>query len=147
MCLPLTVFPISTCRHKLWPGVLGQWIPPCILALVLYALGLSISDEGLLLTPLIFLRVTANKVSYDIVSLMDPLFRIRDLMLFSLFFTLCCPSIVFTICLKGFGYVTFKDKDGLLKALKMTGLNLSGRNLRVEVAKPQRGGNRRGESS
>lgn len=62
---------------------------------------------------------------------------------------LFCPLLCLwnsLVYLKGFGYVTFKDKDGLLKALKMTGLNLGGRNLRVEVAKPQRGGNRRGES-
>ena len=44
--------------------------------------------------------------------------------------------------------MTFADKEGLLQALKMTSLTLGGRTLRVEVAKPQRGGgNRRGESS
>ena len=81
------------------------------------------------------------------------LFRNRVLLLSSSL-AVSCPftflvflSIVFTTYLKGFGYVTFKDKEGLLKALTMTGRNLGGRNLRVEVAKPPRGGNRRGESS
>lgn len=90
------------------------------------------------------------------ISLMDPLFRNVDLTHFLSFFAPFSfhlfpfpffPFVVKTPHLKGFGYVTFKDKDGLLKALKMTGLNMGGRNLRVEVAKPQRGGNRRGESS
>lgn len=50
---------------------------------------------------------------------------------------------------KGVGYVTFNDKDGLLKALSMDQVQAGGRSLRVEVAKPQqnRGGNRRGKSN
>lgn len=52
-----------------------------------------------------------------------------------------CPSPLFLSFCKGFGYVTFKDKEGLLRALEMTQLTLNNRNLRVEVAKPQ---NRRG---
>lgn len=50
---------------------------------------------------------------------------------------------------KGLGYVTFREKEGLVKALSMSQEQIGGRSLRVEVAKPQpnRGGNRRGESN
>lgn len=42
--------------------------------------------------------------------------------------------------------MTFKEKEGLLKALSMAHGQLGGRNIRVEVARPQRGGgNRRGK--
>lgn len=51
------------------------------------------------------------------------------------------PRFVVLSPCKGYGYVTFKDKQGLLQALDMTPLSLNNRNLRVEVAKPQ---NRRG---
>ncbi|TGZ80531.1 RNA-binding domain-containing protein [Ascodesmis nigricans] len=37
---------------------------------------------------------------------------------------------------KGFGYVEFATKDGLLKALDMNGGQLAGRNVRVNVAEP-----------
>lgn len=42
--------------------------------------------------------------------------------------------------------MTFKEKEGLLKALSMANGQLGGRTIRVEVARPQRGGgNRRGK--
>lgn len=38
---------------------------------------------------------------------------------------------------KGFGYVEFSTKDGLLKALDMNGAQLAGRNVRISVAEPR----------
>lgn len=56
----------------------------------------------------------------------------------------CIPDVAS----KGLAYVTFREKEGLLKALSMSQEQMGGRSLRVEVARPQqnRGGNRRGES-
>jgi RNA recognition motif-containing protein len=39
---------------------------------------------------------------------------------------------------KGFGYVEFNSKDGLLRALDLNGSQLAGRNVRVNVAEPRR---------
>lgn len=50
---------------------------------------------------------------------------------------------------QGFGYVTFEEKDGLLRALDMGQAEIGGRRIRVEVARPQNnrgGGSRRGET-
>lgn len=118
---------------------------------------------GLKLPPLVvFCAWCGQKWVCVVVALVLPMFQGDEqlllktsefvfLMFLPLFLTLPCYTFPLAVSWKqtwkGFGYVTFKDKDGLLQGLKMTGLNLGGRNLRVEVAKPQRGGNRRGESS
>jgi translation initiation factor 4B len=39
---------------------------------------------------------------------------------------------------KGFGYVEFSSKDGLLRALDLNGSQLAGRNVRINVAEPRR---------
>lgn len=38
---------------------------------------------------------------------------------------------------KGFGYVEFSTREGLIAALELNGLNLSGRNIRINVAEPR----------
>eukprot|EP00944_MAST-04C_sp_MAST-4C-sp1_P014201 g14201.t1 len=48
---------------------------------------------------------------------------------------------------KGFGYVEFKDRDSLNAALQRDGLEIQGRNVKVDVASgKKRGNNRRGGS-
>lgn len=38
---------------------------------------------------------------------------------------------------KGFGYVEFKSAEGLMKALDLSGTQLAGRDVRVNVAEPR----------
>lgn len=57
------------------------------------------------------------------------------------------PSATSASVSKGFGYVTFGDREGLLQALDMMNNELGGRSVRVEVARARsgdRGGGRRG---
>ena len=39
---------------------------------------------------------------------------------------------------KGFGYAEFKTLDGLKKALKLSGVQFQGRNIRISVAEPRK---------
>jgi len=48
---------------------------------------------------------------------------------------------------KGFGYVEFEDRESLVEALKLNGMPVGGRNLRVDVATAQQNENRGGFGS
>lgn len=39
---------------------------------------------------------------------------------------------------KGFGYVEFNTKEGLIAAMELNGSQLSGRNVRINVAEPRK---------
>lgn len=39
---------------------------------------------------------------------------------------------------KGFGYVEFNTRDGLVAAMELNGAQLSGRNVRINVAEPRK---------
>lgn len=39
---------------------------------------------------------------------------------------------------KGFGYVEFNSKEGLIAAMELNGSQLSGRNVRINVAEPRK---------
>lgn len=39
---------------------------------------------------------------------------------------------------KGFGYVEFNTKEGLIAAIELNGAQLSGRNVRINVAEPRK---------
>lgn len=39
---------------------------------------------------------------------------------------------------KGFGYVEFNTRDGLVAAMELNGAQLSGRNVRINVADPRK---------
>jgi translation initiation factor 4B len=39
---------------------------------------------------------------------------------------------------KGFGYVEFNTKEGLIAATELNGVNVCGRNIRVSIARPRK---------